>query len=123
MLSAGEIDAMRSTVDDALPDQCVLNRLTRTPDGAGGWTDTWSAVATVACRVRPTNQNNASEPVTAERLQGRSPFTVTLPHDADVRDADTIQRVGDTTALEVIGVGVPESWSLCVRVQTARLSS
>lgn len=122
LLSPGEIASMQATIEQTLPDSCVINRLTRMPDGAGGWDDTWAATATLPCRVRPAGLISPTEHPAAERLQGRVPFTVTFPHETDVRDADTIQRAGDTTALEVIGASIPESWPLSTRVLTARIA-
>jgi len=128
LLSAGELDAMRATIGETLPDSCVVLRRTDVSDGAGGWTPVWATAATLPCRVRPTGQITPSEQPAADRLQGRMPFTVTLPvFDAggvatDVHDTDQIRRTGDTTALEVIGVALPESWPLSVRVLTALMA-
>lgn len=128
MLSAGELAQMRAAVETTLPDQCAVLRRTDAPDGAGGWVPTFATVATLPCRVRPTVQNSPNEQSVAARLQGRMPFTVTLPvldddgAPVDVREADQVVRAGDPTALEVIGVGVPESWPLSTRVFAARVS-
>lgn len=128
MLSAGELTAMRATVDATLPDTCVVLRRTDAPDGAGGWVPTFATVASLPCRVRPTGQITPTEQVAAARLQGRMPFTVTLPVAGadgvatEVRETDQIRRLSDATALEVIGVNTPASWPLSVRVLTARVS-
>ena len=89
MLSATEIDAMRSTLDDSLPDTAQVQRKTLTGDGAGGYTESWATVATVACRVAPSGQS-PQERVIAERLTATSTWTLTIPALTDVQPADRI---------------------------------
>lgn len=119
---------MQATVATSLPDLCAILRRTDVPDGAGGWTPVWATVATLPCRVRPTGQISPSEQSAADRLQGRMPFTVTLPVVAedgttvDVVESDQVRRLADAVALEVIGVAAPESWALSTRVLTAKVS-
>lgn len=130
MISAGELTAMRATVDATLPDRCAILRLTQVPDGAGGWVDTFADVATVRCRVRPAGQITPIEQVAADRLQGRVPFSVTLSYadeDGDRTDVTAADRVVAYVAggpagdeLEVIGVPDPLSWQTSVRLVAAK---
>jgi len=92
---------MRSTLNDSLPDTAQVQRRSLTGDGAGGFTESWSTVATVACRVAPSGQS-PQERVIAERLTATSVWTVTLPALTDVQSADRI--VVGTRTFEVIGV-------------------
>ncbi len=101
MLSATDLAAMRSTVDASLPDVAQVQRRTLTSDGAGGYTESWNTVATVACRVAPSGQS-PQERVIAERLTATSVWTITLPAETDVRPADRL-LVG-TRTFEVAGV-------------------
>ena len=112
MLSATEIDAMRSTLDDSLPDTAQVQRRTLTSDGAGGFTESWSTVATVACRVASSGQS-PQERVIAERLATASVRTVTLPALTDVRPTDRVVVGGRT--FEVVDTPAP-SYELARRV-------
>ncbi len=89
MLSATEIAAMREAAEAALPDTAQIRRRTLTPDGAGGHTESWSTVTTVACRVAPLGRS-PDERVIAERLTATSAWTITLPALTDVQPADQI---------------------------------
>ncbi len=89
MLTASELSAMRSTLDASLPDTATVQRKTLTSDGAGGYTESWSTVATVACRVSPSG-HSPEERVIAERLASMSIWMLTLPALTDVWPADRI---------------------------------
>lgn len=113
MLSAADLAGMRAAVTDSLPDTAQVQRATRTPDGMGGFTETWTTVATVACRIAPTG-NAPAEQVVAERVTDRVLWTLTLPAATDVTAADRI-TVGSRT-FEVVGVLSPRSYELCTRL-------
>ncbi len=89
MLTADELAAMREEVEASLPDTAQVQRRTLTPDGAGGFGESWQTVATVACRVAPSGRS-PDEQVIAERLTTTSVWTLTLPADTDVRPTDRI---------------------------------
>lgn len=113
MLSTADLDAMRSTLNQSLPDTAQVQRVTRTSDGMGGFTETWATVATVACRVSPSG-NTPTEQVAAERVQDHVLWTLTLPAETDVTAADLIV-VGSRT-FEVVGVLAPRSYEIATRV-------
>jgi head-tail adaptor len=112
MLSAEELAAIRGDVLELQPDTCQVQRVTLTPDGAGGQTESWSTVATVACRVAPSGQS-PQERAIAERVASVSTWTLTLPAETDVRPADRLQ-VG-TRTFEVVGV-LARSFEIARRV-------
>jgi len=112
MITAAELDAMRTTLNSSLPDTAQIKRKTLTSDNAGGYTEAWNTVATVACRVSPTGQL-PQERVIAERLTATSIWTLTLPALTDVRAEDRI-AVGART-FEVVGV-LARSDELCRRM-------
>jgi head-tail adaptor len=89
MLTADEITTMRSTLNTSLPDTAQVQRRTLTPDGAGGFTESWSTVATVACRLSPAGRS-PEERVIAERLTATSTWTLTVPALTDVQTADRV---------------------------------
>jgi head-tail adaptor len=112
MLTADELTAMRGTLTASLPDTAQVKRKTLTPDGAGGYTEAWSTVATVACRVAPFDRY-PREQVVGERLMTMSLWTVTLPALTDVQPADRL--VVGTRTFEVMEV-VARSFETARRV-------
>lgn len=89
MLSATQIADMRTTAALALPDTATISRVARASDGAGGWTETWSTVASgVACRLMFTQ--NLGEGPAAGTQQAASGWALTLPLGTDIRAADRV---------------------------------
>lgn len=101
MLSTAAIESMRATLDASLPDICTISRNTQVSDGAGGWTESWAVLATVACRIAPTG-NQPQERVIAERLTTSQGYTVTLPAETPITTKDRIIKGGRT--FDVVGV-------------------
>lgn len=99
MLTADEITTMRMTLNASLPDSAQVQRRSLTSDGAGGYNEAWSTVATVACRVAPSGQS-PQERVIAERLESMSIWTLTVPALTNVRPADRI--ILGTRTFEVV---------------------
>ena len=111
LLTGAEIADMRSTLNRTLPDTAVISRPTQVVDAAGGFTQTWATVATVACRVAVAS---GGEQVIAGKLDAVGTWTITLPALTDVAAADRI-AVGSRT----FEVGLPlrpRSWELSRRV-------
>ena len=115
MLSADEIAAMRATLVASLPEVASIERPTRVPDGAGGSTVSWQAVATYPARLAPAGGEDERE--FAGRVAGRSLWRITLPAEADVRLDDRVAVGGRT--FEVLGVRA-RSFEVC-RVVLATL--
>ncbi|MGQ9809704.1 MAG: head-tail adaptor protein, partial [Armatimonadota bacterium] len=84
----------------------------RASDGAGGFTETWTPVATAACRLSPLGQT-PQEQVIAARLTNISGWVVTLPALTDVRPTDRLV-IGSRT-FEVVGI-LTGSWEISRRV-------
>lgn len=105
-LSARDLALMRTAVEDLLPSTAVRQRNTRSADGAGGFTDSWLAGPSYACRIV-----QAQQPQEIERgggIAGVRQFEVLLPWDADVLAADRL--VADGRTFEVIGTDQGRSW-------------
>lgn len=106
---------MRTEAATALPDTCSVSRLTRTPDGRGGYTDAWNAIATgVACRISP-NTRLAALPEQQGRpgqLGAYAPWRVKLPANQDVTVRDRIVSASFLHPLEVTAVSGPRSWEI-----------
>jgi SPP1 family predicted phage head-tail adaptor len=62
----------------------VLEEVVRSPDGAGGATESWSAVATLFAAVRALS---GAENFTFDRIDGRVTHEVVIRHRGDVRPA------------------------------------
>lgn len=101
MLTASELSAMRSTLTGSLADTAEIKRRTLVSDGAGGYTESWSTVATVSCRVAPAGRSGDERRI-ADRLTAIGAWLVTLPATTDIAVADRI-TVGSRT-FEVAGV-------------------
>ncbi len=111
MLTTAELAAMRSTLDDSLPDECTIVTSTLVTDSAGGHTTTTTS-ATVACRLSPAGAGR--EDTVGSRVTPENRWTITVPYDTTVGQAAKI-TVGSRT-FEVVSVDVDRSWDLCKRV-------
>jgi head-tail adaptor len=112
MLSTDDLVAMRTTLEDSLPDSCQVSRKTATSDSAGGFTESWATVATVDCRVSASGRS-PQERAIADKLTGVSVWTITLPASTDVAIADRL--VVGTRSFEVAGV-LARSYEISRRV-------
>lgn len=107
LLSGAQLDAMRATAEQALPGTAVIRRLTRDSDGGGGFTETWTDVATVACRIAPLAggeriTSSARGSTVGERVVDETTNVVTLPATADVTEKDRLVIDGRTYDVALI---------------------
>lgn len=93
MLPEVDILAMREAITASLGDACTILRVTRTPDGAGGFSEAESAVAETRCRTAPAGQHEAE---IGARLGVAALWALTLPAGTDIREADRIICRGRT---------------------------
>lgn len=101
MISASDLVHMRIELEKSLPDSCQIQRATKVSDGAGGSTETWATVATVACRIGPTGRQ-PEERAIADRLTNLTSWTLTVPALTDARVSDRL--VVGSRVFEVAGV-------------------
>jgi len=92
-LSEREIVSIRETQKLHMPDTVYIQRLTRTGDGAGGWTEVWQTVATTKGRLAP-SQRQAGEVVQGGAITAYGEYIVTLPADTELRQDDRLQIAG-----------------------------
>lgn len=85
LLDTADVAAMRAEMAAALPDTCQIARPLRLPDGAGGFSETYTVIATVPCRIASMGQTQ-----TAARSGSAASWTVGLPAGTDVRESDRI---------------------------------
>lgn len=70
-----------------LDQRIELQRLTRMPDGGGGYSEEWTTYATPWASVRPMS---GRERYHAQQTQASANYRVTIRYRADVQDADRI---------------------------------
>ena len=117
MLTAAEIAAMQDTQETALPDTCTIKSCTLAPDGLGGYTETWTDLASnVACRLTP--MADPTEAIVADRFRGRALWTLTLAEGQAISHDDRVVVGSDT--YEVAGVREGGNWRTATRVIVAR---
>ena len=110
---------MRTQATQLLPDTCTIQSVSRSSDGAGGWSETWSTLATVACRLDPLKQQ-AQPDVVAGREAIIVPRQLTVPYDAPI-DVDRRVVVGSET-YEIRELMDDHSWRVCRRAKVVRVA-
>lgn len=81
---------MRATQEANLPETVYVQTLTRTSDGAGGWSETWQTVATVRGRI-VTLERYIGEDVVGGAVKQIGDYIITLPVDTEVQETDQLQ--------------------------------
>lgn len=117
MLTTADLTRMRSTVEAALPGTAVIHSGTYTSDGGGAGTIAYNPSGTVACRLDP-NMAVWGESTEGERITPEHDVLVTLPHNADVGEADRLVIAGETYNVSTIR---DRSWKLGTRIEARRL--
>jgi head-tail adaptor len=117
MLTSSELEYMRDSLEDLLPDTCNILSSTFASDGAGGMTETWGTVgAAIACRLDAIKGN---ESIQGARLAPQHAYVLTLAHDTTI-DTESRVEVGSHT-FTVVSVDEEKSWSGCTRVYLERI--
>lgn len=101
MTSTSDLTKIRAEQNKLMPDTVYIQRLTRTSDGAGGWTEAWQTVATTKGRIAP-SQRQAGETVQGGAIMAYGEFIVTLPYDTDLRQDDRLQISGTQYEVKAI---------------------
>ena len=112
MLTDEELAGMRETLDLSLPDTALIKRATSVSDGRGGRTQTWTTVATVACRVAP--DTTRAESLVSGVVVSVQRWMLTFPSETSVRPDDRI--VVATRTFEVVDVRSTRSYEVSCRV-------
>lgn len=112
LLSTAEIASMRATQALAWPDTCTISRATVASDGMGGQTETWSTVATVACRLGVSG-TRPNEGETGDQLRTSADFVFTMEQGTDVRNGD---RIGFGSRTFEVTKAQAHSWETALRV-------
>lgn len=101
MIDDADLAYMRAeALDVAMPDVCAIQRLQRSPDGRGGFTESWvNAWQNVVCRIMTSDQANR-ERVVADRPTMTVDYVLSLPWDQAIDE--TMRVYIDSTAYEVV---------------------
>lgn len=91
MLSDRELNGLRQTQDDNLPETAYIQRLTQSRDDTGGIGQSWATVATTKARL---GYPTARDVELGGQQSQQAQFVITLPHSADVRLTDELQIGG-----------------------------
>jgi head-tail adaptor len=115
-LSTGDLEYMRSSIEELMPDICNILTATLASDGSGGMTATWGTIgASIPCRLDAIRGN---ENIQGARLAPQHAYVVTLAHDVDIDTDDRIE-IG-THIFTVTSVDFEKSWDACTRVYLER---
>lgn len=88
-----DIARYKEVVSATLADTCTIQSQVQASDGAGGFTHTWSATATVNCRVSIAGERQVS--VIAGILQERIPWAFVMLAGTAVSEEDRILYNGE----------------------------
>ena len=113
-----DVSRLRARSRAHMPETCEVIRNTRVSDNEGGWVTEPSVVATYPCRYRTAS---ATEVQLASSMQTAVDGVITVPHDADIREADTLRRGEVATEYTVTGIlDQTQAFSAHVEVLCAR---
>lgn len=110
---------MRATLEQSLPDSCVIERRTLASDGQGGGSETWTALGTVSCRLSPEKRSGEEEYVRADSMAEERNRILTVPHGTAIEGRDRVTTGGAT--YEVSSVDAPMSWEIDRRVDVVEV--
>lgn len=113
-----ELDGMRATMNDSLPDTVLISRASRAPDGLGGQSETWATVATTQGRLSA-EFAPPDEPLLGDRPSSVQRWQITMPSDTDVTYLDRC-LIG-TRTFEVRGTNRERSWAIDVIVHCTEI--
>jgi len=110
-----ELAQFRADILAALPDTGVIQAVTLASDGAGGWSESWAAVAggTVECRLDPLRLSNVQTGVIAGQESLTLRYQATVPYDAPL--AANRRLVVNERTYEVVQLSDEHSWHFVKR--------
>lgn len=113
-----EMEQMREAIRELYPDRCNLLTVTRTTDGAGGYTEAWgTATRNVPCRI---DQVSGSERLTDGSTRAFTSLELALPYDTTITETYRVEHEGNT--YHVLNANLDQSWQLERLVLLERIS-
>lgn len=118
MLTDAELDALRDTQADALPQTVTVQRRSLANDGAGGVTETWTGGSSLACRIAAPDARTLE---LAARLGEVVDAVITFAAQANVQAGDRVYTSGSATIFSVNGVTGGHSWETARRTRARKV--
>lgn len=101
MLTDEELTAMRAVQGQTMTETVYVQRLTRTADSTGGWSESWTTAATVSGRIAPRMANSGENKI-GGKVETFGDYLITLPHDTNVQTDDRLQINGEQYQIQSI---------------------
>jgi len=99
-ISAGELTAMRAVAEQAMTATCTIQTFTNTPDGMGGFSQSWANTYTsVVCRLAARNVAG-SDQLEGDQFKAVTSWVLTVPYDQVVTVQNRVVIGGDTFEVE-----------------------
>ncbi len=99
-LSTLEIAQLRGDQDDYFPDTCTLQKVARTSDDQGGFTEVWSNTYTsVSCRVSPIRASLV-EMLEGDQVSAASRWILSVAHNQAISEDMRVVHDGETYEIE-----------------------
>jgi hypothetical protein len=121
-LTAAELTAIRSDVEDLLPDTCTIQYVSTSNNELGEAVRTYTARGTaIACRLDPMTGPKEEYGLFGAELQTEGNWILTLKHDQTITLTDRV--IKDGTTFEVIYVDPEKSWKASTRAQLKEIGT
>lgn len=114
MLSDYELEEMRATQVEAMPELVTIKRTTVTSDGFGGnnVSGTVTVASNVPARIKPAQVMIAGGQ--ADRQLELEKWNVRVPHGTDLQDRDLIEWAAQGVTIKIEEVKYPSSQSTAI---------
>ena len=113
VIDTAMLTAMRDAIEQMMPDTCNILTVTRTPDGMGGYSETWGTASSgVACRLDLIT-NQVYEIVKGAALQPYPRYNLSVPYDTTLTVNDRIEHNSVTYA--IVKINTSQSWKAVAR--------
>lgn len=119
LLHNKQLSQMRRQVLSMLPDVAAIQSKTVVADSAGGWTETWTTVATYSCRLDPIETTVRDLELFGNAQVLQSLYQLTLPYDADLDYSHRV--VIDNVAYDVLRINVNHSNNVSKRAIVSKI--
>lgn len=112
MLTNSELQFMRDSIEQLMPDRCNILSPVNTPNEEGGIVQTWGTIASnVPCRL---DMKSSSEPAIGGALQIFTGYMLSLPYDQTIEE--TYNVVINSIQYAVTSINSQQSWRAVKRV-------
>lgn len=113
-LSAAELNSIISVENDWLTGTAIIYRKgTATPDGIGGYSDSYAAVGTVSCDLWENSGRDYENAVSANQDLSLKEWFITVPYNTDILESDIVTI--DSKAFDIMSVPLKQSLNTALR--------